>query len=492
MAILLKNATLVTMDKQQPLKERQQLVIDQGTIADFGDHIKSTRFAIEDCIDCSGKIVMPGLVNAHSHLTEILQKSFRDNVRMEIWREYRSRTEEMAHLGAEEIEAAAQLACGEMLKNGVTAVVDHFSTRPGLSVVRMQAILDAFEKTGIRGVLTPSLRDQDFLSLLGSRSAGRKAPKGGEQKNWRDDVLAVLDRIKGSSGISNLMLGPTSPLNCSDSMLHEVVDVAEEYDLGIHTHLLETNIQRFAARKLYNNKKMCEHLGKIGFFSPRVSAAHCIWLDEREMDIFASSHASVVHCPASNLKLGSGIAPIVKLKNRSVNIALGSDGGDTSDSYSIFEQMRLAAFLSRVTVQNPALWVTASDALSMGTVNGAQAIPAWRGKIGRIKTGYRADLLILKPHLRLYPLNDVIHQLVFCEGGQSVDTVLVDGKIVVREGRLTQVSEETLARKVGDVSKKMYRTYHRIRKRATRKELAFRELYEKVAKSGKPSELLDR
>lgn len=472
--------------------ERQQLVIDQGSIADFGDHIISKRFAIESCIDCSGKIVMPGLINAHSHLTEILQKSFRDNVRMEIWREYRSRTEEMAHLGAEEIRAAAQLACAEMLKNGVTAVVDHFSTRPGLSVMKMEAILEAFEQTGIRGVLTPSLRDQDFLSLLSSRSTGRNFPKGRGQSNWRDEVLAVLDRIEGSSGISNLMLGPTSPLNCSDSMLREVVDVAEEYDLGIHTHLLETSIQRFVARKLYNNKKMCEHLDKIGFLSPRLSAAHCIWLNEREMDIFASSHASVVHCPASNLKLGSGIAPIVKLKNRGVNVALGSDGGDTSDSYSIFDQIRLAALLSRVTVQNPDFWVTALDALLMGTVNGAQAIPAWRGKIGRIKTGYRADLLILKPHLGLYPLNDVIHQLVFCDVTHSVDTVLVDGKIVVREGRLTQVNEKTLIKKVEEVSKKMYRTYHLIKKRATRKELAFRELYEKVTKSGKLSELLDR
>jgi len=249
--------------------------------------------------------------------------------------------------------------------------------------------------------------------------------------------------------------------------------------------LLETSIQRFVARKLYNNKKMCEHLDKIGFLSPRLSAAHCIWLNEREMDIFASSHASVVHCPASNLKLGSGIAPIVKLKNRGVNVALGSDGGDTSDSYSIFDQIRLAALLSRVTVQNPDFWVTALDALLMGTVNGAQAIPAWRGKIGRIKTGYRADLLILKPHLGFYPLNDVIHQLVFCDGTHSVDTVLVDGKIVVREGRLTQVNEKTLIKKVEEVSKKMYRTYHLIKKRATRKELAFLELYEKVAKSGK-------
>lgn len=480
MAILCENASVVTLEKETPLLDRQQILIHKGVIADIGERVRTAGLVIEERIDCSGKIVMPGLINTHSHLTEILQRSFRDNVRMEIWRGYRAQTEERANLTAAEIGAAAELACAEMLKNGVTAVVDHFSTRPGLSVPKMKAIIGAFEKTGIRGVLAPSLTDQDFLQILYTP----RRPFGASQKQrpqlWQGPVLEVLDYVKGSSGISGLMLGPSSPFNCSDSLLRQVIRIAERHDLGIHTHFLETRLQRWGAEKLYP-RGMGERLRKLAFFSPRLSAAHCIWMNESEMDLMASSGASAVHNPASNLKLGSGVAPVVELKGRGVNVSLGTDGGDTSDSYSIFEQMRLAAFLSRLAVADPANWLTALDALRMGTINGAKAIPAWRGKIGEVKKDYRADLIILNPQIRLSPLNEVVQQLVFCENGQSVDTVLVDGKIVVKDGRPTRVKEKALARKVQPVSQRMHRIYGLILKDGPGEaEVALRSLYRQV------------
>ena len=489
MAILLENASVVTLNASKPVLVAQRILIHDGTIARLGRKIHAGGLPITRRIDCSQMIVMPGLVNAHSHLTEILQRSFRDNARMEIWRGYRAMTEDLAHLKADEIGVAAELACSEMLKNGVTAVVDHFSTRPGLGVDKMEAILGAFEKTGIRGMLVPSLRDQDSIRLAARAPKRGNATQKTSPEPWKEEVLAVLARLRRSSTSSGLMLGPSSPMNCSDGLLREVVRFAEQYDLGIHTHLLETRLQAWTAHKIYQ-KPMCAHLAEIGFLSPRVSTAHSIWLEESEMDLLASSGASAVHNPASNLKLGSGVAPVAKLKARGVNVALGTDGGDTSDSYSIFEQIRLAAFLSRIAAEDPESWITAPDALRMGTVNGAQAIPAWRGKIGEIKPGYRADLVLLKPSLRLRPLRDIIHQLVFCEGGQSVDTVLVDGKIVVEGGRLVNVDEKSLIRRVEPISKKMYRLYGLIKKKPDPQRIT-RDLYKKsfIAK-GLPSRLL--
>lgn len=473
MAILLKNATLVTLNALKPVLEGQQILIHDGTIAQLGRKVHTKGLPITKRIDCSQMIVMPGLVNAHCHLTEILQKSFRDNARMEIWRGYRAMTEDLAHLTPEEIGTAAELACSEMLKAGVTAVVDHFSTRPGLSVDKMEAILGAFEKTGIRGMLVPSLRDQDLVRLV-TRAPNRRNKTPPEP--WKEEVLTILARLRRAGTLSGIMLGPSSPMNCSDGLLREVVRVAEQFDLGIHTHLLETRLQYWAARKFYK-KPLCAHLADIGFLSSRLSGAHSIWLDESEMDLLALSGASAVHNPASNLKLGSGIAPVAKLKTRGVNVALGTDGGDTSDSYSIFEQMRLAAYLSRVIAEDPDNWITAFEALRMGTMNGAQAVPAWRGKIGQIKTGYRADLVLLKPSLRLRPLRDIVHQLVFCEGGQSVDTVFVDGKVVLEGGRLSGVDEETLIRRVEPISKKMHRLYGLVLKKPDRSQRTIRDLY---------------
>lgn len=478
MAILLENASVVTLNTSKPVLEGQQILIHKGVIFEIGGRILERRLPITRRIDCSQMIVMPGMVNSHSHLTEILQKSFRDNVRMEIWRGYRAMTEDLANLKPDEIGTAAELACSEMLKNGVTAVVDHFSTRPGLSVDKMEAILGAFEKTGIRGMLVPSLRDQDFIRLVTRSPSLRNAAKKRSPEPWKEAVLAVVARLRRASTLSGIMLGPSSPMNCSDGLLREVVKVSEQFNLGIHTHLLETRLQSWAARKL-NKKALCAHLEEIGFLSSRLSAAHGIWLDEVEMDILARSGVSVVHNPASNLKLGSGIAPIAKLKARGVNVALGTDGGDTSDTYSIFEQMRLAAFLSRLVAEHSQEWITALDALRMGTVNGAQAIPAWRGKIGLIKPGYRADIVLLKPSLRLRPLRDIVHQLVFCEAGQSVDTVLVDGKVVLESGRLIGVDEEALIRRVEPISKKMHRLYGLVLKKPDRSQRTIRDLYRK-------------
>ncbi|HSE85241.1 MAG TPA: amidohydrolase [Candidatus Binatia bacterium] len=488
MAILLKNATLVTLNASKPVLEGQQILIHEGVIAQVGGRVQARGLPITKRIDCSQMIVMPGLVNAHCHLTEILQKSFRDNARMEIWRTYRTTTEDLAKLTAEEIGMAAELACSEMLKNGVTAVVDHFSTRPGLTVKKMEAILGAFDKTGIRGMLVPSLRDQDSIRLAQNINRRNMAAQTSPEP-WKEEVLTVLARLRKERSRSGIMLGPSSPMNCSDGLLGGVVKLAEQYDLGIHTHLLETRLQAWTAQKLYG-KTVCAHLAEIGFLSSRVSGAHSIWLDDRDIDLMASSGASAVHNPASNLKLGSGIAPVAKLKTRGVNVALGTDGGDTSDSYSIFEQMRLAAYLSRVVAEDPENWITAADALRMGTINSAQAVPSWRGKIGEIKPGYSADLILLKPTLRLRPLRDVVHQLVFCEGGQSVDTVLVDGKVVVEGGRLANVNEESLIRRVEPISKKMYRIYGRIKKKPD-PQLTTRDLYKKAFMAkGLPSRLL--
>jgi 5-methylthioadenosine/S-adenosylhomocysteine deaminase len=490
MAILLENATVVTLNSSKPVIEGQQIFIHDRTIVQLGRKIHTRGLPITKRIDCSGMIVMPGLVNAHSHLTEILQKSFRDNMRMEIWRGHRATTEDLAHLKPEEIGTAAELACCEMLKNGVTAVVDHFSTRPGLTVDKMEAILGAFEKTGIRGMLVPSLRDQDSIRLATQPAKRRGRAAQTSPEPWKEEVLTVLARLRQVRTHSGIMLGPSSPMNCSDGLLREVVKVAEQHDLGIHTHLLETRLQAWTARKIYR-KTICAHLAEIGFLSSRLSTAHSIWLDDNEMDLLASYGASAIHNPASNLKLGSGIAPVARLKAHGVNVALGTDGGDTSDSYSIFEQMRLAAFLSRIAAEDPENWITALDALRMGTVNGAQAVPAWRGKIGTIKPGYRADLVLLKPSLRLRPLRDIVHQLVFCEGGQSVDTVLVDGKVVVKGGRLINIDEAALIRRVEPISKKMHRLYGRVKKKPDRSQRTTRDLYEKsfLAK-GLPARLL--
>src|SRR5215475_14505728 len=273
MAILLESASVVTLNASKPVLVAQRILIHDGTIARLGRQIHAGGLPMTRRIDCSQMIVMPGLVNAHSHLTEILQRSFRDNARMEIWRGYRAMTEDLAHLKAEEIGVAAELACSEMLKNGVTAVVDHFSTRPGLTVKKMEAILGAFDKTGIRGMLVPSLRDQDSIRLATQSINRRSMAAQTSPEPWKEEVLTVLARLRKERNRSGIMLGPSSPMNCSDALLREVVKLAEQYYLGVHTHLLETRLQAWTAQKLYFYF-LCVHLPPISTLFPCTTLFH--------------------------------------------------------------------------------------------------------------------------------------------------------------------------------------------------------------------------
>lgn len=484
MSYLLRNATLIAPDREKPALKGWDLLIDGPQIAAIGKKIAGSESGALT-INCAGAIVMPGLVNAHCHLLEVLQRGFRDNVRMEIWREYRMATEELARLGPREVELAAQLACAEMLKSGVTAVVDHFSTRAPVDLEKARATLRAFERTGIRGALAPALRDRDAIALLDGKAA--QAAGAARPGNWRANFLALLEEARTRWPEAVLMLGPSNPLNCSDALLAEISRLSESHGFAVHTHLLETRLQRWAAARLYP-KGLLPHLDDLGLLSPRLSAAHGVWLDSDGIEILARSGASMVHNPASNLKLGSGRAPVSELRRRGVNVALGTDGGDTSDSYSIFHQMRLAALLSRLDEEKPERWVTAREALRMATIGGAEAVPAWRGKVGRLKPGFRADLVILRPRLPLQPLNDCIHQLVFCDWSAFVDTVFVNGRIVVRGGKLTGLDEEALIAEVAPLSARMHRLYLRVKARANETVSRIERLYARaVARNGAKS-----
>ena len=192
LTLILQNATLVTVGSRRAVRKDQQLLIQQGKVTQIGEQLQTQGLTIDERLDCAGKIVIPGLVNAHLHLLEILQRSFRDNVRKEVWIRQRQVTEEAAQLSDDDIGAAAALACGEMLKSGVTAVVDHFSLRAGITAAKMKAVLCAFQQPGIRGVLAPSLRDQNFLDLLSCKRPDRKTARGKSRDLWQDDIMPVL------------------------------------------------------------------------------------------------------------------------------------------------------------------------------------------------------------------------------------------------------------------------------------------------------------
>jgi cytosine/adenosine deaminase-related metal-dependent hydrolase len=226
---------------------------------------------------------------------------------------------------------------------------------------------------------------------------------------------------------------PTNPVRCSDELLIMCRDLAAQHDLGIHTHLLESKVQTALAQRRYG-RTMVQHLERLGLLSSRLSCAHTIWIDQEDIERLAATGTVVVHNPESNLKLGTGIAPIAKMLASGVTVALGTDGSVTNDNLVLHEAIRLAAMLGRVAERERSKWVTARQALAMATEGGAKAVQLPRS-IGRLQAGYRADVVLYDLDTPAWtPLNDPVQQMVFAETGSSVHTVIVDGNVVV-EGR---------------------------------------------------------
>ena len=215
----------------------------------------------------------------------------------------------------------------------------------------------------------------------------------------------------------------------------------------MHTHLAESKIQALSGRRRYGTS-LTRHLHDVGILGPRFTGAHGVWLDADDIALMADTGSSIAHNPASNMKVASGIAPIADMLARGVNVALGTDGSGASDNQNMFESLRFAALVSKVRSPDYPSWLTADQALAMGTTGGARAI-GLGDRLGRVAPDHLADLVLVSlDSIYLSPLNHAARQLVFCETGGGVDTVLVGGRVVVQGGRVLTVDEAELKRKL--------------------------------------------
>jgi 5-methylthioadenosine/S-adenosylhomocysteine deaminase len=241
-----------------------------------------------------------------------------------------------------------------------------------------------------------------------------------------------------------LAVAPTIPLHCSDDFLTGCRDAAREYGAGLHTHVAESKVQAVAGLTKYG-KTLTAHLEALKMLAPNFTAAHAVWLDADDIARLADHGASVAHNPGSNMRLGSGLAAVRAMRERGVNVGIGTDAASCSDNLNMFESMRLASMVSKVQGPDYARWLTTEDVVEMATVGSARAL-GFEGKLGRIAPGYKADIVFLDTsHINFVPLNDPTNQVVHTEDGGAVDAVMVGGRMVVEGGRVTTVDASKLA-----------------------------------------------
>jgi 5-methylthioadenosine/S-adenosylhomocysteine deaminase len=444
MKTLIRNALVITMNDENDVIEKGAVVIDGNRIVYVGPMDWTPAGPFDRTIDADRLIAMPGMINAHCHSPANLVRGLMPSKPLEIWRAYYRAS--LRGMREEDFYSSALLGGMEMLKNGATTVLDHFFGDQACRFMGAGAAIQAMRDLGLRHVVALTLSDKNYEETI---PLGEAAPLAGEIKRmtaseartteaWLDECEEFIESFHAPEKLTTACPGPSAVQRCTDELLSRSAKLAQKRNLPMHIHLAETKAQAVMGQQIYGTS-LLKHLDSIGVLAANLSLAHSIWIEDSDVALFASRGATAVHNPASNLRLGSGLAPVKRLMSAGVNVALGTDGSASNDGQNMFDAMRLAALIHNQSGSDFNHWITPLQALSMATRNGARALGL---DAGTLATGKLADIVLLRRDTPAFiPLNDVISQLVFCENGSSVDSVIANGEIVVEGGRLTKVDE---------------------------------------------------
>jgi guanine deaminase len=440
---------LVLPAADQPARPAD-LLVEDGRIQALGAPGQFAGVAAARVIDARDRLVIPGLVNAHSHAHGSLGRGAVPDVALEGFLAASPAINGQRTL--DDMALSATLCAVELLKKGCTALFDMSAETPLPTLDGLHAVAGAYASAGIRAVVAPMLADrtlyQAYPELLAGLPAALQPALAALRAADPDACLAVVRQAARDwpfdSTQVRLGIAPTIPLHCSDGFLRGCAALSAEFGLPLQTHLAESRAQAVFGAQRYG-RSLVAHLADLGLLGERVSVAHAIWISDADIDLLARAGVTAVHNPLSNLRLGSGIAPVRRMLERGLRVALGSDGANTSDTQNLFEAARLAVGLSRVVDSDEARWLNAAEALHMATEVSARTLGWGDGQLGRIAPGWQADLVLLDLSRPEYvPLRDPLRQLLHGESGTAVDRVLVGGRLVVDAGRVLTVDEAAL------------------------------------------------
>ena len=393
------------------------------------------------------RLIVPGLVNGHTHSHGALAKGLvGDRVALEVF--LASAPAVLAGRTVEDKALSARLSAVELIRMGCTACFDLFTEVPVPSVEAIHAVAAAYAETGLRAIVAPMIATKTLWQALpGLMEALPPEVRARVQGLSAAPETAALDTLRTAfaqwpEGIARPGVAPTIPLHCSDTFLQNAARLAADYDAPFQTHLAETEAQATLAFAQYG-KSLTAHLAALGILGPNVSAAHGIWLSDDDLSLLADHGTGISHNPMSNLRIGSGVAPVRAILEAGVTLGLGTDATNTSDGQNMFEATRLGATLSRVAARDPSAWLSAEEAFTAATTGSARLLGL--EKTGRIEEGWAADLVFLDLATSHYvPFVHPLRQLVFAENGAAVTSVMIAGRLVLDEGRLTTLDEAKL------------------------------------------------
>ena len=431
--ILLTNARILTLDAAYTSYESSAIAISGDTIAAVGPD--ALPYAAAQRIDCGGRVVMPGLVNAHTHVPMTLLRGLADDLRLDVWLMGYMMPVEREFVRPDFVRLGTQLACAEMIRSGVTCFADMYYFE--------DAIADATAAAGMRALCAQTVLrfpTPDAASFEDSLARARDFIE-----RWKDHPLIVPGPA------------PHAPYTCTPEILRACAELAAEFDVPLHTHLAETALEVEDIRKRHGMPVM-PYVKKHGLFGAKVLAAHCVHVDDGEIRALKNANAGVAHCPTSNLKLAAGIAPVSRMLELGVCVGIGTDGPASNNDLDMFEETRLAALLAKGSGDPTA--VPARTALTMATRLGAAALHMDR-ITGSLEPGKRADLIVVDvrgihnvPGFTRDP-NAIYAQIVYAGKSTDVVDVMCNGRWLMQDRRLLTLDESSLQQAAQDAARKV-------------------------------------
>lgn len=400
-----------------------------------------------EVLDARHLLVTPGLINGHTHSHENFHKGRYENLPLEVWMNF-VRPPDPIPMTPRQVYLRTLIGVIEALRSGTTTIVDDLNVSPILVPDHVEAVLKAYDDSGIRAYVAPGMFDKPFFDtvpfLRDALPSSVFADLAGKPRTPASEVMAFVRELAirrhPSANRVAAAVSPSAPQRCSTEFLLAVRDLARAFDLPIILHVQETRLQVVTGERLYGST-MIEYLGRIGVLGPNLSIIHGVWLNPREIALLAGSGASLQHNPTSNFALGSGLCPLAELLRAGVNVSLGTDACASSFSISMLKAVRNAALVQKIRGDDYEGWVSAEQVLAAATIGGARALGRG-GELGAIEPGRLADLTGYRLNsVSFSPLNHALRQLVYAETGSGLDLVVIDGEFVMRGGCLTRLDE---------------------------------------------------
>ncbi|MEK6287262.1 MAG: 5'-deoxyadenosine deaminase [Acidobacteriota bacterium] len=435
-SLLIKGATVITLDGENNIFDGD-VFVEHGRIVALGRFLTAGGYKAAEVIDGRGCVLLPGFVQTHIHLCQTLFRGAADDLSLIEWLTKRIWPMEAAHT-VESIYASARLGIAELIRGGTTCALTMETVR------HTDAVFAAVEESGFRATIGKCMMDKgdDIPAALREQTEASIA-----------ESLTLLDRWHGrADGRIRYCFAPRFAVSCTRKLLERVAQLSRERGVMVHTHASE-NKDEIEMVERETGRRNIEYLNDVGLAAPNVMLAHCVHLNSAEMKVLKQTGTHVAHCPSSNLKLGSGFAPVLEMLDQGISVSLGADGAPCNNRLDMFTEMRTAALIQKALHGAEAL--PSLRVLRMATIDGARAL-GLGSEIGSIETGKRADLTLVsvnRPHMTPHP--DPVSAMVYAAQASDVETVLIDGRVLMRAGELTTLDEHEVVRDAAEMCKRL-------------------------------------